>query len=74
MQARCFCPEHGKQDFDGIVIKNGTPMCMKCMKPLEFGKVQPRPVVSAVPKKEVAVKKAAPRKTATKVAASRKKR
>jgi hypothetical protein len=56
MQARCFCPEHGKQDFDGIVIKNGTPMCIKCMKPLEFGKVQPRPVVASIRKDAVARK------------------
>jgi hypothetical protein len=46
MQARCFCPEHGKQDFDGIVIKAGVPMCVKCMKPLEYGKVMPRPVLA----------------------------
>jgi len=44
MQARCFCPEHGKLEFDDIRIKNGLPICAKCARPLEFGVVRPRPV------------------------------
>lgn len=42
MKARCFCPEHGKCDFDQIAIKNGVPICVKCSKELEFGTVRPR--------------------------------
>jgi len=44
MQARCFCPEHGKLEFDDIRIKNGLPICAKCSRTLEFGVVRPRPV------------------------------
>lgn len=42
MKAKMFCPEHGKLDFDQIVIKNGVPICFKCLKELEFGTVRPR--------------------------------
>ena len=42
MQARCFCPEHGRLDFENILIKNGTPTCAKCSRPLEYGRVMPR--------------------------------
>jgi hypothetical protein len=50
MQARCFCPEHGRLGFEDIIIKNGTPTCAKCSKPLEYGKVLPRPVVAVAAK------------------------
>lgn len=42
MQAKCYCPEHGKLDFDQIAIKNGAPICVKCSKELQFGIVKPR--------------------------------
>jgi hypothetical protein len=42
MKAKMFCPSHGKLDFDEIVIKNGTPTCLKCSSALEFGTVKPR--------------------------------
>ncbi|MFH1623207.1 MAG: hypothetical protein ABIA12_01670 [Candidatus Aenigmatarchaeota archaeon] len=49
MQARCFCPEHGRLEFDDIRIKNGLPICAKCARPLEFGVVRPRPVAKPKP-------------------------
>jgi len=61
MQARCFCPKHGKLDFDNIIIQGGLPTCKKCRSTLEFGKVVPRRVEKA-PKK----KKRKRRKTKTK--------
>jgi hypothetical protein len=42
MKAKMFCPSHGKLDFSEIVIKNGTPVCLKCSSVLEFGTVRPR--------------------------------
>jgi len=42
MQAKCFCPEHNKLDFDKIAIKNGVPVCGICGKELQFGTVRPR--------------------------------
>lgn len=42
MQARCFCPNHGKLEFDEVMIKNGNPMCCKCSAELQFGTVKPR--------------------------------
>lgn len=51
MEARMFCPTHGKLEFEDVVIKNGMPVCRKCMSVLEFGKVRPRPVVSVKVKK-----------------------
>ena len=45
MQAKCMCPQHGKLEFDDIIIKNGNPTCRKCMSVLEFGKIQPRRVM-----------------------------
>ena len=42
IQARMFCKEHGKLNFDQIVIKNGMPTCTKCGRALEFGTVRPR--------------------------------
>jgi len=42
MKAKMFCPNHGKLDFENIIIKNGTPTCLKCSSPLEFGTVRPR--------------------------------
>jgi len=62
MQARCFCPEHGRLGFDDIMIKNGTPTCAKCAKPLEYGRVMPRPVAAAAKTKKPAAKKPALRK------------
>jgi len=59
MQARCFCPEHGRLGFEDILIKNGTPTCARCSKPLEYGKVMPRPVVAAGAKAKPAAKKPA---------------
>lgn len=44
MEARIFCPQHGKLELDDVVIKNGVPICRKCMSVLEFGKIRPRPV------------------------------
>lgn len=44
MEARIFCPQHGKLELDDVVIKNGVPICRKCMSALEFGKIRPRPV------------------------------
>jgi len=44
MKAKMFCPTHGKLDFDEIVIKNGTPTCLRCSTALEFGTVKPRKV------------------------------
>jgi hypothetical protein len=61
MQARCFCPEHGRLDFENILIKNGIPVCAKCQAVLEYGKVMPRPVASA-PKTPAATAKAKRRK------------
>ena len=42
MQAKIFCPTHGKLEFDEIVIKNGVPVCGKCRAELVFGNVKPR--------------------------------
>lgn len=42
MQARMFCPTHGKLDFDDVIIKNGKPVCRKCRSVLEFGNVRPK--------------------------------
>jgi hypothetical protein len=42
MQAKCFCPKHGKLDFEDIVIRNGAPTCGKCSSELQFGTVKPR--------------------------------
>jgi len=44
IQARMFCKEHGKLDFEDIIIKNGTPTCAKCGSILEFGTVRPRKI------------------------------
>lgn len=44
-----FLPEHGKLGFEDILIKNGTPVCARCSKPLEFGRVMPRPVAAPKP-------------------------
>lgn len=62
MQARCFCPEHGRLGFENILIKNGIPVCAKCSKPLEFGKVMPRPVAAAKPKPKMKSRKARKKK------------
>lgn len=51
MQARCFCPEHGRLEFEDIRIKNGLPICAKCSRTLEFGVVRPRPVAKPKPAK-----------------------
>jgi hypothetical protein len=66
MQARCFCPEHGRLGFDDILIKNGTPVCARCSKPLEFGTVRPRPVEAAKPKAADAKKHPAKKRAAGK--------
>lgn len=42
MLARCFCPKHGKLEFDDIYIDHGKPICRKCRSVLEFGKIKPR--------------------------------
>jgi ribosomal protein L37AE/L43A len=42
IQARCFCPKHGRLSLDEIVIKNGIPVCSKCSAELQFGNVKPR--------------------------------
>jgi len=42
MKARCFCPTHGKLPLEDIIIKNGTPVCRKCISALEFTDVRPR--------------------------------
>ncbi|MEM7821816.1 MAG: hypothetical protein QXX38_03345 [Candidatus Aenigmatarchaeota archaeon] len=42
MQAKCICPNHGRLDFDEIIIKNGVPVCGKCSAELQFGIVKPR--------------------------------
>lgn len=51
MQARMFCPKHGKLDFDDVAIKKGMPICRKCQSALEFGKVLPRRVEKREKKK-----------------------
>lgn len=51
MQARIFCPKHGRLDFDDVVIKNGIPICRKCQSILEFGKVRPRKIEDVKRKK-----------------------
>ena len=57
--ARCFCPKHGKLDFDDVLIDEGQPVCKKCKSPLEFGKVRPRRLEKrAKPAKGMMVKKA----------------
>jgi len=56
MQARMFCPKHGKLSLDDVIIKNGLPICRKCQSTLEFGKVMPRRV-EAVKKKRRKKKK-----------------
>jgi len=57
MQARCFCPIHGKLDFDCIIIKNGAPTCVKCGAALDFGRVLPRTVESSTGKSAKTKKK-----------------
>jgi len=42
MKAKMFCPNHGKLDFDEIIIKNGVPICARCSSELQFGNVKPR--------------------------------
>jgi ribosomal protein L37AE/L43A len=42
IQAKCYCPKHGRLELGDIVIKNGIPTCSKCSSPLEFGTVKPR--------------------------------
>jgi len=66
MQAKCFCPEHGRLGFDDILIKNGTPTCARCSKPLEFGRVMPRPVGAAAAKAKLGTKKPSAKKPARK--------
>lgn len=44
MQARIFCPTHGRLDLSEVVIKDGQPLCGKCSTVLVYGKVQPRVV------------------------------
>lgn len=52
MQAKCICPNHGRLDFDEIIIKNGTPICSKCSAELQFGTVKPRFDVNGKTKKK----------------------
>lgn len=52
MQAKMFCPKHGKLDFDDVAIKKGMPICRKCQSALEFGKVLPRRVEKREKKKQ----------------------
>jgi hypothetical protein len=52
MQAKCYCPKHGRLDFDGIMIKNGTPICSRCSAELQFGVVKPRFDVNGKTKKK----------------------
>lgn len=42
IQAKIFCPTHGKLEFDDVIIKDSAPTCRKCNTKLVFGKVQPR--------------------------------
>lgn len=42
MLARCYCPKHGRLDFEDIMIKKGVPICAKCSSELNFGNVKPR--------------------------------
>lgn len=42
MQARIFCPKHGRLSLDDVAIKKGVPVCRKCLSVLEFGKIRPR--------------------------------
>jgi len=42
IQAKCYCPTHGRLDLEEIVIKNGVPICSKCSAELQFGTVKPR--------------------------------
>lgn len=42
MQAKTFCPNHGRLEIDQISIKNGQPICNRCASHLEFGMVRPR--------------------------------
>ncbi|HLC39477.1 MAG TPA: hypothetical protein VJJ76_01195 [archaeon] len=42
MQAKTFCPNHGRLEIDQIVIKNGLPICSRCQSDLQFGVVRPR--------------------------------
>lgn len=59
IQAKIFCPTHGKLEFEDVIIKDSEPTCRKCNTKLVFGKVQPRRLE---PKK--AVKKRKRRKSA----------
>jgi len=52
MLARCFCPKHGKLDFDDIYIKYGKPICRKCESALEFGKIKPRHIEKPTKKRK----------------------
>ncbi len=45
MQARCYCQNHGRLEFDEIAIKQGLPVCIKCSSILVFGTVKPRKLV-----------------------------
>ena len=42
IKAKCYCPTHGRLEFDNIQIRNGSPICMKCSNELVFGVVRPR--------------------------------
>ncbi|MEM5836525.1 MAG: hypothetical protein QW451_01145 [Candidatus Aenigmatarchaeota archaeon] len=42
IQARCFCPTHGKLSLKEIIIKNGVPVCSKCLSELQFGNIRVR--------------------------------
>lgn len=57
MLAKCFCPKHGKLDFDDVQIVNGQPICKRCKSVLEFGKVRPRRVEKPTTKKRKARRK-----------------
>lgn|GEM_PF-2919643 len=62
MMARCFCPKHGKLDFEDIYIQNGLPVCNKCKSPLEFGEVKPRRVEKPAAKRRRNKRKAVKKK------------
>jgi hypothetical protein len=61
MLARCFCPKHGKLDFDDVFIEAGRPVCKKCKSPLDFGKVRPRSVEKPKAKKKTKKTKPKPK-------------
>jgi len=42
MKAKCYCAKHGKLSLDEIIIRNGSPVCSKCLSVLEFADVKPR--------------------------------